>query len=304
MQVKAFKQLAERLGTPELVAEIDTMETKDILPYLRSLSIEEESISPGRYQGKLTVRFLPDKIKSFYANHGIRVSSVQGPAFLVLPIWKSANGPQLWEDNPWRQAWINLRAEQSQVPIIVPLGDLDDSEIISAQDVLSGDGVKLEAMRRRYDVRAVLIAYAEPDPNGGIRATMNANTPLGKITFDKTYRDDTGDLLASSELATKRFHQVMVEKFRSDASKIAAGDVQRETLSVAVPFSGPSDWNRVRSQILSTPGVVGLDVSSLAGDGAVVRLTISGDVYTVQDSFRASGLQLFQAGDSWVIQPI
>lgn len=304
VQVKAFKQLAERLGTPELVAEIDGMETKDILPYLRSLSIEEESISPGRYQGKLTVRFLPDKIKSFYGSRGIRITAVQGPAFLVLPIWKSENGPQLWEDNPWRQAWINLRAEQSQVPIIVPLGDLDDSEIISAQDVLSGDSVKLEAMRRRYDVKSVVIAYAEPQPDGGIRASMNANTPLGKITFDKIYRDDSGDVLASSTLATKRFHQVMVEKFRSDSARILAGDVQRETLQVAVPFSGPSDWNRVRSQILSTPGVVGLDVSSLAGDGAVVKLTISGEIYTVQESFKASGLQLFQAGDSWVIQPI
>ena len=303
VQVKAFRQLAERLGTPELVAEVDAMETKDILPYLRSLSIEEESISPGRYQGKLTVRFLPERIKSFYANHGIRVSSVQGPAFLVLPIWKSANGPQLWEDNPWRQAWINLRAEQSQVPIIIPLGDLDDSEIISAQDVLAGDEVKLEAMRRRYDVKAVLIAYAEPQ-EGGIRATMNANTPLGKITFDKTYRDESGDLLASASLATKRFHQVMVEKFRSDSSRIASGESARQTLSVAVPFSGPSDWNRVRSQILATPGVVGLDVSSLAGDGAVVKLTVTGDIITVQDSFKSGGLQLFQAGDSWVIQPI
>lgn len=304
VQVKAFRQLAERLGTPELVSEIETMETKDILPFLRSLSIEQESISPGRYQGKLTVRFLPDRIKSFYGARGIKVTSVQGPAFLVLPMWKSANGLQLWEDNPWRQAWINLRAEQSQVPIIVPLGDLDDSEIISAQDVLSGDEVKLEAMRRRYDVRAVLIAYAEADGNGGIRATMNGNTPLGKITFDKVYRDESGDLLASAQLATKRFHMVMVEKFRSDASRMAAGEVRRETLSVAVPFSGPSDWNRVRSQILSTPGVVGLDVSSLAGDGAVVKLTVSGDLFTVQESFKASGLQLFQTGDAWVIQPI
>lgn len=194
VQVKAFRELANRLGSPEIVAAVEVMEEKDILPYLRSLSIEQESISPGRYQGKLTVRFLPDKIKSLYSSHGIRVSSAQGPAFLVLPMWKSSNGPQLWEDNPWRQAWINLRAEQSQVPVIVPLGDLDDSEIISAQDVMAEDQVKLEAIRRRYDVRTVLVAFAEPTPDGGIKATMNGTTPLGKITFDKIYRADSGDL--------------------------------------------------------------------------------------------------------------
>jgi len=306
VQVKAFHQLAERLGSPEIVAEVDAMETKDILPYLRSLSIEQESISPGRYQGKLTVRFLPDKIKSFYASRGVKVVSTQGPAFLVLPMWKSAAGVQLWEDNPWRQAWINLRAEQSQVPIIVPLGDLDDSEIISAQDVMSGDEVKLEALRRRYDVRTVLVAYAEPAEGGGIRATMNADTPLGKITFDKTYTADSGDVLESATLATKRFHQVMLDKFRSDASRLAAGggDANRQSFAVAVPFSGPSDWNRLRSLILSTPGVVGLDVSSLGGDGAVVKLTVTEDIDMIEGSFRSNGLQLFKAGDSWVIQPL
>jgi hypothetical protein len=307
VQVKAFHQLAERLGSPDIVTAVEGMETKDILPYLRSLSIEEESISPGRYQGKLTVRFLPEKIKSFYASHGVRVSSEQGPAFLVLPMWKSATGVQLWEDNPWRQAWINLRAEQSQVPIIVPLGDLDDSEIISAQDVLSGDEVKLEAMRRRYDVKAVLVAFAEPAEDGGIKASMNGNTPLGKITFDKSYRAESGDVQASSELATKRFHQVMIEKFRSDSAKQAAGEAsasRRQSLSVAVPFAGPSEWNRLRSRILSTPGVVTLDVSSLGGDGAVVKLVVMGDMDQIEGRFRSSGLQLFQAGGAWVIQPL
>lgn len=307
VQVKAFRQLAERLGSPDIVAAVDAMEAKEILPYLRSLSIEQESISPGRYQGKLTVRFLPEKIKAYYSSHGVRVASGQGPAFLVLPMWKSAAGPQLWEENPWRQAWINLRAEQSQVPVIVPLGDLDDSEIISAQDVLSGDEVKLEAIRRRYDVKAVLVAFAEPAEDGGIRATMNGNTPLGKITFDKTYRADSGDMRESAELATKRFHQVMIEKYRSDSAKQASSEEsanRRQTLSVAVPFGGPSEWNRMRSLILSTPGVVGLDVSSLGGDGAVVKLTVMGDMDKIEGRFRASGLQLFRAGGSWVIQPL
>ncbi len=310
VQVKAFRELANRLGSPEIVAAVEVMEEKDILPYLRSLSIEQESISPGRYQGKLTVRFLPDKIKSLYSSHGIRVSSAQGPAFLVLPMWKSSNGPQLWEDNPWRQAWINLRAEQSQVPVIVPLGDLDDSEIISAQDVMAEDQVKLEAIRRRYDVRTVLVAFAEPTPDGGIKATMNGTTPLGKITFDKIYRADSGDLRESAELATKRFHVVMIEKFRSDTSRQAdAADAKsaanrRQSLSVAVPFAGPSEWNRLRSRILSTPGVVGLDVSSLGGDGAVVKLVVMGGMEEIESKFRSSGLQLSRAGGAWVIQPL
>jgi hypothetical protein len=310
VQVKAFRTLAERIGSPEIVEAVAALDEKEILPYLRSLSIEQESISPGRYQGKLTVRFLPDKIKAYYGEFGIRVASQQGPAFLVLPLWKTASGVQLWDDNPWRAAWINLRAEQSLVPIIVPLGDLDDSEIISAQDVLAEDELKLEAIRRRYDVQAVLVAIAEPAEGGGVHATMNGNTPLGQMTFDKIYTAEDGQVASSAELATKRFHTVMVEKYRSNASRLSAdadgiaNANKRQSMSVAVPFAGPSEWNRLRARILSTPGVVGLDVSSLGGDGAVVKLSVTGGLESLEGKFRSSGLQLSRAGGAWVIQPL
>lgn len=306
VQVKAFRTLAERIGSPEIVAAVEAMEEKDILPYLRSLSIEQESISPGRYQGKLTVRFLSAKVKSFYSGFGVRVVSEQGPTFLVLPIWKSATGPQLWEDNPWRRAWVNLRAEQSLVPVIVPLGDLDDSEIITAQDVMAEDELKIEAIRRRYDVSAVLVAFAEPAEGGGVHATLNGNTPLGRITFDKTYTAEETSIEASADLATKRFHGVMVDKYRSNSAKADAKNNpnKRQSLAVAVPFARPSEWSRLRSRILATPGVVGLDVSSLGGDGAVVKLVVTGGLESLEDKFRSSGLQLSRAGGAWVIQPL
>ncbi len=305
VQMKAFRKLAENIGSPEIVAEVSAYDEKKVVPYLKSLSIEEESISPGRYKGKLTVRFLPDKIKALYLSFGVRVVSQQGPSFLVLPIWKTADGKsQLWEDNPWRTAWIALRAEQSVLPVIVPLGDLDDSEIITAEDVLSGDEVKLEALRRRYDVNAVLVAYAEAEDGGGVHARMEGDSPLGKVTFDKTYAAESGNLEESAALAVSRFHGVMVEKYRSGANKSANAAGKRMSITVAVPFAGPSEWNRLRSRILSAPGVVGLDVASLGGDGAVIKLTISGEIEEMEPRFSRVGLQLSRAGGGWVIQQL
>ena len=309
-QVKAFQLLAERLGNEDLVAVVTKFEDKRVLPYLKSLSIEEESISPGRYKGKLTVRFLPAKIRSLYGEHGVTVGGEQGPSFLVLPIWKSPNGDVLWEDNPWRQAWVNLRAEQSLVPIIVPLGDFDDSESISVTDVLSEDSVKLEAIRKRYDVRKVIVAFAEPSENGTIHARMVGDSPLGKLSFDKNYDGETGRVEDSAALAAKRFHTVMVEKFKSGQSRVAsqaseakqqAEADRRKTISVRVPFSGPSEWNGLRSRILETPGVAGLDVSSLGADGAVVALTFTGTAETMQSAMRSSGLSMQQSSGGWQI---
>ena len=107
VQVKAFAQLAETLGNSDFAAEMAKMDSKKIVQLLKSLSIEEEKISPGRYQGKFTVRFLPDKIKPIFANVGIALPAPQGPAMLVIPVWQNDQGQtSLWDDNAWRSAWL------------------------------------------------------------------------------------------------------------------------------------------------------------------------------------------------------
>jgi hypothetical protein len=312
VQVKAFRVLAERLGNQSIVDAVTKYEEKRVLPYLKSLSIEEESTSPGRYKGKLTVRFLPNRIRALYADFGVTVAGEQGPSFLVLPIWKGPEGNILWEDNPWRQAWINLRAEQSLVPVIVPLGDFDDNAMISVSDVLSDDQLKIEAIRRRYDVKKVIIAFAEPAENGAVRAYMSGDSPLGKLSFDKIYDGEAGRVEESAALAAQRFHGVMVEKFKSGQAKVVAQATEqkrqneasaRKSISVKVPFGGPSEWNGLRSRILSTPGVTGLDVASLGADGAVVSLSFVGNPEDMQSSMQASGLNLSRAGGGWLIAP-
>src|SRR5262245_5326515 len=221
-QVKAFYILAERLGSHDAAQRLAGMDARDIGRMLRSLSIEEERSAPGRYIGKLTVRFLPAKIREVFGQHGIEVVGDQAPAMVVLPLWKSPNGPIVWEDNLWRKAWLDLKAEQSVVPIIIPLGDLEDTSAISPEEVLAGDAIKLESLMMRYEAKAILVAVAEPDPAGGIHAVMQGDSPLGRINFDKTYTAEDGTAEAAAAIAARRFDEVMLEKWRSVKIKMAA----------------------------------------------------------------------------------
>ena len=101
----------------------------------------------------------------------------------------------------------------------------------------------------------------------------------------------------------------MVDKYKSDKAKASAGQMDAEaavssSIPVSVPFSSPSEWNAIRSRILSAPGIIGVDVSTLAGDGAVIRLMYVGDLLEVQTSMQATGLQMSQVGGNWVIQAL
>ncbi len=307
VQLKAFATLAENLGSPDFAAEMAKLEAKDVVPMLKSLSIEEEKISPGHYEGKFTVRFLPEKVKPLFQRYGIDLPKAQGSAMLVIPVWSDGkSNTVLWEDNPWRKAWTELNAQQAQIPIIVPLGDQDDTTTLSPQDALNNDPVKLEAMRRRYDVKTLLVAFAEPAEGGGVHARMVGQSPLGKITFDKIYIADSGTVQDSALLAVQRFHKVMVDKYKSDIAK--ADDQQAnagpQSVPVAIPFQGPSQWNGLRARILATPGVVGVDITSLDGQGAAARLMYTGGIEDMKNSFQSTGLQLSRSGGIWVIEAL
>ncbi len=310
VQMKAFAMLAEKLGNQSLVDSVSKYEPAKVMPYLRSLSIEEEATSPGRYQGKFTVRFLPAKIRGLYSAFGVDVPDVQAPAILMIPVWVENGKPQVFTTNPWADAWKQLRAEQADVPVIVPLADAEDRNLLTAEDALAKDPIKLELIRRRYDVKTVLVAIAEAAPEGGIRAKMEGSTALGKVKFDKVYADDSGSLPGSADVAVKRFHEVMIGKYHSDKAKVVEARRTEEKVKAAGPraipvvvaFASPSQWNGLRSRILSTPGVIGVEIASLDGSGATVSLRFSGGVEDLQSSMQASGLKLARGGDGWVIQ--
>ena len=321
-QVKAFGMLAERLGGPEAAAQLKKTPPDVIGRMLKSLSIEEERSGPGRYIGKLTVRFLPAKIKAAFGKYGIEALESQTPPVIVIPVWTTVNGLVLWEDNPWRQAWINLHAEQSSVPLIVPLGDLEDTRVLNAEQAVRREPIMLDLIKKRYGAKSVLVAIAAPQADNGVHAIMNGESPLGKINFDKKYTADEGTVEASAALAATRFQGVMVEKWRSVKNRAVADAKVREeqkqqaattevaaapvyqNMSVAVPFTGASEWNALRRQIKGTPGVAGLDISTISGTGAVITLSFSSSLQSLRASMQSSGLKLDQIGGTWVIQPL
>jgi hypothetical protein len=72
---------------------------------------------------------------------------------------------------------------------------------------------------------------------------------------------------------------------------------------VAVPFKSADEWNAIRQRILSTDGVVGVDVSTFATNGAMVRVMFGTSLAELQSSLMASQLKLEKKRGMWVLQP-
>lgn len=304
VQVKAFYELVGRLGTPELVADLQQkLKPEDIAPFLRSLSIEQETSAPGRYIGRFTVRFLPKKMERFLGEYGIRVPTQQADPVVVVPLLRAADGSKLWEDNSWRQAWIDLKGEQGIVPIIVPLGDLEDSNALTADQALKGDAAAFETLRKRYGAPSILLAQAQPTEDGGLHVYITGETKLGKVTVNKIYKPEEGSTDTPEVIAARAFQAMMIKTYREMAAEVAERSANTtQSLAVTVPFTSPREWNAIRSRILSTPNVSAVDLSTLNVDGAVIRLVFTRTVEELQGNMQAAGLNLSNNGSAWFIQ--
>ena len=312
VQVKAFFELVERLGSPELAAGLrEKLKPEDIAPFLRSLSIEKETSAPGRYIGTFTVRFLPEKTQTFLAGYNVSVPAQQADPLLVVPVFRAPDGVKLWEDNPWRQAWIDLKGEQGIVPIIIPLGDLEDTGALTVQDALGGDTVKLDAIRKRYGAPSILVAQAEPTEDGGLHVYIEGDTKFGRVNINKIYTAETADdgtAIAAEAAATQAFRNVVYKAYKAEAVRIAEEKAARsntpQSLAVSVPFSSPREWSAIRSRILNTPNVSAVDLSSLDFTGATIRLVYTRSLEELQGNMQRVGLSLTQGGGGWTIQPM
>jgi hypothetical protein len=303
-QVKAFAILAERLGGVDAANAVQYLEGREIGRMMASLSIQSEKSGPGRYIGRLSISFLPAKVREAFSTLGLEISENRAPRIVILPVWNGPSGPSAWEDNPWRKAWLNLNSENDLVPIVVPLGDLEDSEAISAEEALRGNEVRLESIKIRYEAEAILVAFAEPVGENSIRAVMSGQSPLGIMSFDKLYEAKEGGHDAAAALAAQRFVSVINDKWKQSQSASSVAARPAQVLEVAVPFSSTAQWNAIRTQLLSVQGVSGVDVTTISVGGARIRVAISSTVGDFQQSLAVVGMRLVEIRGSLVLQPL
>lgn len=305
-QVKAFYRLVDRLVPAKSAAPLKALGPDQVGRLLAGLSIEEERTAPKRYIAKLSIRFLANKTRALFNRFGVRYAEAQSEPVLVVPVWVTPQGADIWSgENPWHKAWAELDLNNALVPILLPLGDLTDTNALTAREAIAYNTVKLEALRIRYGASAVLVAGAEPKGETQVRAVMQGTSPVGRIGFDKTYEAE--DLASAAVLAANRFQLVMQEKWKSEnlvTPTTTTAVAPSNSITMAVPYSSAAEWSVLRSRIQTTRGVGRIDINSLSGRGAVVSIAFGGTLNELRSAFYQAGFDLSVVGGTWVLRPL
>ncbi len=314
----------------------------DTLEDLESgFEVYNEKSSATTYRAFITYRFKPAAVRRLLREAGIPYSEAQTRTALVLPVLQTDNGLYLWEENnPWMAAWKVRPYNNELTPMAAPLGDLEDSAVISARQALALNTEALARMAERYSVSQVIVAHAYLQQAGdqhklrvrlinGFResaelenedeilspASASADEFGGALQGPATNNFNpakVGDVLAEASfarpsgnfptLAEEAIEVVIAKHAKPWKEQTLIDHTEAALLEASAYFRSLDEWAKIRAALISTPLVGSVQVRSLSRTGAEMLVRAYGDPDKLIVAMEAQGLVLWtDDGERWMV---
>jgi hypothetical protein len=309
LREKAMLQ-AQRQGLEKVLSTIASAEDlkhvtlpgdDEITSWVQDFEIEEEKTSAARYIGRFTFRFMADPIRQFLTDQGIAYAETESKAVLVLPVYTTETGDtELWgPTNPWFAAWASRQQQPGLVPIKTPVGDLPDTNAISATQALAGDKPRIQALADRYAVGDVMVAEAAlqpPSPDGKrILALTVASYGVDQVqNLKDQVVSDTGDVDQLMRDGVEKVAELVQNSWKQEN---LVDPNSRATVQVHVPFTTLAQWVAVKRHLAQVNLIKSVNLTHLSRNGADIELTYLGDEVQFIRALNQADLMITSSGE-------
>ncbi len=308
-QISAAEQMLARLTRKENRALLPPMDIETARALVKSLQVENELTSDVRYLADLVVAFEPDAVRSYLRAAGVPFTEVRSRPVLVVPVLADGVNYLLWEEpNPWRAAWRDHPESYGLVPIVSPIGDLNDLTGLSAEQAVDADEGALGEAAVRYGAGSVMVAIA----------TITGDEPGAQsieVVASRVGRFEEPPLIISLQSAPEETPELFLH--RAVGAVVSALDDDWKLTStvsfeevgsmlVAVPISGLPGWIELRRRLAGVPSVTDVFVNALTASSAEVEIDYRGDAQQLVRALDRFDLTLEPVGfqnDGAVTQP-
>ncbi len=307
--VKAMRKLLARLLPRAEQGRLRQLEAEEILAYVQDFEVAHERTSDVRYLASLTFRFKPEPMRELLRANGLLHAETMSKPVVVLPVFGTAGEAKLWdEDNPWWAAWAARPPGGWLVPLVVPLGDLNDLTAIDAERALAGDAEGLSAIARRYGAEDVLVTQAVrlDDLETGQPTLQVGTSRFGRhaqqtviANYVQAPEETPPQLLARAADAV----DAELQEAWKQSNLLRPGS--QRTIEATVPVSGLADWLEVQRRLKGVAAVRRTEVSELSRRKTEVAITFVGEEEQLVVAMAQSDLDLrLRPGSGWEIRLI
>ena len=276
-QRKGLRQALLMLAPAADVDRLPALSDSQITDLVADYEVESEQTSTVRYIGKLAFRYRLDAIGILLQQSSVSATTAASPPVLVLPVLIAGGQNLLWGDgNAWRDAWSAHPPSGGLVELILPKGDARDVAAITADQAVTGDVAKIQALAARYGVGDVAVVVARPDANPAVLAF--SVTRYGIAGPAGTFQDQIAGDPANPGVAYGQAIDRVADRFQQDwiaQNRVTSSVEQR--LTVETPISGLAQWAELRRRLASVATLRHVDVIYLMQSHAELDLVFIGD---------------------------
>ncbi len=303
---RGLQMLIERLTLAAGRSRLPQPNNAQLSDLVQGFEVANERHSGVRYIADYTFHFRPDAIRQLLTRAGIAFAETPSKPLVVLAVLQDGDRPMLWDDpNPWRDAWARAKLPPGLVPLVIPLGDINDVTAIDADAALHGDDARLRTLSQRYDGDDVLVSAATV--NQGATRSLDVVTtrytpgdPASRQTWSNSVTANAGENDAA--MMTRALSDAMARV--EEAWKVAnILDVRQSgTLLVHVAAGSLRDWIAVRDRLTGIPAVRSSQLMAIDRGGAQVEIRYVGDPAQLRLALAQRNLELSGNDPDWVLR--
>ncbi len=301
---RAVRRLYERLTPEAYWPSLPQMSGQEALYIERGFQVADEKSSQTRYIANVSYSFQGDRIKQELRARNIPYTESQARSAVVLPVLKTNGATLLWEEeNYWAQAWRNRVFANRLVPLVSPLGEIDDITTVSADAVASADWQTLGPLATRYGVGDVLIAEAVAQGAQSMTVTLSrvSSTSSGADAVTVTVQNSNGS--SPGQFANAAINQAYAElENKWKAQTIISPNAPAQYLAATLRFSDIREWAVIRQRLANLNMVRNMAVKAISPTGAELSLTYSGSVDQLRVALAQQELLLVDSEQLTVIE--
>ncbi|MGL4395689.1 MAG: DUF2066 domain-containing protein [Hyphomicrobium sp.] len=325
-QTAAFRSLLKRIVPVTAYKQLARLKGVKAGDLLSGVSVRSEQTSSTTYIASLDFAFQADAVRNLLNHEGI--AFVDGPAAevtLVALRRDAAAAPVKSDTGAWKRAWSGLDLKHTVTPLA--LADLKATvHNDTVTMLLNGDGSAQRILTGEYQSERVVLALAEPDTAAKtLVVTLVGQDATGPLNLKRTYRVSDGDFTYASELAAVVALGVLEGRWKAVSSRGTVAepyaappvDVSKpvwsaggqtaasggDAVALVAEFTSLAQWNEIRTQLLDTPGVDGLEIASVSARNADLALTFPGGAAALANALGGRGLALVNNGAVWTLRP-
>ncbi len=301
---QAVRKLYERLTPEEYWPSLPQMTGQEALYIERGFQVANEKSSATRYIANVSFSFQEDRIKQELRSRNIPYTESQARSAVVLPVLRTGSGVLLWEEgNYWADAWRSRSFNNTLVPLVTALGEIDDIANVTAANASTAGWQTLSPLATRYGVGDVMVAEAVAQGSQSLSVTMRRVSSTGASSDPVSITVQNIDGSSPSQLANAAIDQAYaVLETRWKSQTIISPNAPAQYLSATLRFNDIREWAVIRQRLADLNMVRNLAVRAISPTGAELGLTYSGSVDQLRVALAQKELLLVNSEQLTVIE--